>query len=247
MKLSTLATLAGTLASAALALELPPGVPRNALEFREKHPVTKRSTDDRKTVTPRASVHELDDVSAEFEQAVRQANHGGTVHLPKNQTFVIGKPLDLTFLDDFHLHLEGTLKFTNDTPYWQANAFSHPFQRSLMFWKWGGEFENKASRAARCEEASKLTHWVNLPVGKDIKIYGEGTMDGNGQRWWNEFASRQYALSLHLFQAWAPGSANKEQDSAPRQQVSASHPLLRREHHEPGDHGHPDEEQPCVA
>lgn len=162
MKLSALATIAGTLAAAAfLAAELPPGVPRNALEFREKHPVARRSTGCRKTVTPRASAHDLDDVSAEFEQAVRQANKGGTVYLPKDQTFVIGKPLDLTFLDDFHLRLEGTLKFTNDTPYWQANAYYHPFQRSLMFWKWGG---------------------------KDIKIYGEGTMDGNGQRWWNEFA-----------------------------------------------------------
>ena len=30
-----------------------------------------------------------------------------------------------------------------------------------MFWKWGG---------------------------KDIKIYGEGILNGNGQRWWNEFA-----------------------------------------------------------
>lgn len=30
-----------------------------------------------------------------------------------------------------------------------------------MFWKWGGN---------------------------DIKIYGEGTLNGNGQRWWGEFS-----------------------------------------------------------
>ena len=33
-----------------------------------------------------------------------------------------------------------------------------------MFWKWGG---------------------------KDIKIYGEGILNGNGQRWWNEFSGRE--------------------------------------------------------
>ncbi|CRK39649.1 hypothetical protein BN1708_016739, partial [Verticillium longisporum] len=53
------------------------------------------------------------------------------------------------------------IKFTNDTPFWQANSFRHPFQNSIMFWKWGG---------------------------KDVKIYGEGVLNGNGQRWWNEFS-----------------------------------------------------------
>lgn len=33
-----------------------------------------------------------------------------------------------------------------------------------MFWKWGG---------------------------KDIKIYGEGALNGNGQRWWNEFSGHE--------------------------------------------------------
>lgn len=33
-----------------------------------------------------------------------------------------------------------------------------------MFWKWGGN---------------------------NTKIYGEGVLNGNGQRWWNEFAGKQ--------------------------------------------------------
>lgn len=33
-----------------------------------------------------------------------------------------------------------------------------------MFWKWGGN---------------------------NTKIYGEGVLNGNGQRWWNEFAGNQ--------------------------------------------------------
>jgi galacturan 1,4-alpha-galacturonidase len=59
---------------------------------------------------------------------LKKANKGGTLYLPKGQTFVIGKPLDLTFLNDIHVHLEGEIKFTNDTGYWQKNAYKHPFQ-----------------------------------------------------------------------------------------------------------------------
>ncbi|TLD09068.1 uncharacterized protein PgNI_07328 [Pyricularia grisea] len=160
MKLSSLLAILGVATTATA--YMPTDLPRNAQEFRAKHPLAKRADSAcRRRFTPRASTHDLDDVSAEFEQAVRDANNGGTVYLPKDELFVIGKPLDLTFLNDIHVKLEGTIKFTNDTPYWQANAFYHPFQRSLMFWKWGG---------------------------KDIKIYGEGVLDGNGQRWWNEFS-----------------------------------------------------------
>ncbi|KAF6793347.1 glycosyl hydrolase family 28 (exopolygalacturonase) [Colletotrichum sojae] len=158
MRLSTaFATL--TLAASALAAVV--DVPRNVQEFREKHPVAKRKPSCRKTFVPRSSKDDLDDVADEFLDAIKQANNGGTVYLPEGETFIIGKPLDLTFLNDIHVRLEGTIRFTNDVPFWQKNAFYHPFQRSLMFWKWGG---------------------------KDIKIYGEGTLDGQGQRWWNEFS-----------------------------------------------------------
>ncbi|CAG7555891.1 unnamed protein product [Fusarium equiseti] len=50
--------------------------------------------------------------------------------------------------------------FTDNVKYWQENAWYHPFQKSIMFWKWGGH---------------------------DIKIYGNGVIEGQGQRWWNEF------------------------------------------------------------
>ncbi|CCF44685.1 exopolygalacturonate, partial [Colletotrichum higginsianum] len=158
--------LAGLVAAAAGALafspEIPAGVPRNVQEFRDKHPFEKRAPDcHRKTFTLRASEDDLDDVSDEFLEGLKKANGGGTLYLPANQTFIIGKPLDLTWLNDVHVHWEGEIKFTNDTPYWQANAFRHPFQNSIMFWKWGG---------------------------KDVKLYGEGVLNGNGQRWWNEFA-----------------------------------------------------------
>jgi galacturan 1,4-alpha-galacturonidase len=156
---SVLAALTG--AAAALAFELPAGVPRSLEEFREKHPYQKRNACSRKTVRLRASNNETDDVSDEFLAAITEANHGGTLLLPEGETFVIGKPLDLTFLNDVHVRLDGAIKFTNDTPFWQKNAFRHPFQNSIMFWKWGG---------------------------KNVRIYGDGTLDGNGQRWWDEFS-----------------------------------------------------------
>ncbi|KAF7554249.1 hypothetical protein G7046_g6869 [Stylonectria norvegica] len=134
--------LVGVLASS---LELPPNVPRNIDEFRMKHPFKPKPHRDgqRKKVTIRASKNDKDDVSNEFFKGLKKANHGGTLYLAKGKTYMIGKPLDLTWLNDIHINLEGM--YTN----------------SLMFWKWGG---------------------------KNIKIYGEGVLNGNGQRWWNEFS-----------------------------------------------------------
>ncbi|KAJ3458760.1 hypothetical protein MRS44_012869 [Fusarium solani] len=166
MKLSIFVS-ALTLVTSALAgaVELPAGVPRSVDEFRQKHqytPPSKRSH--RKVFTIRASKNDHDDVSSEFYKGLKRANKGGTLHLTKGHTYVIGKPLDLTWLDNVHVHLDGEIKFTNDTGYWQKNSFTHPFQNSIMFWKWGG---------------------------KNIKIYGNGVLNGNGQRWWNEFAGKE--------------------------------------------------------
>ncbi|KAJ2970711.1 hypothetical protein NUW58_g9615 [Xylaria curta] len=145
--------------------ELPANVPRSIEEFRQKHPYKNKGChNQRKIVRIRSSKHDTDDISDEFKAGLKKANHGGTLYLPENELFVIGKPLDLTFLNDVQVRWDGEVKFTNDTPYWQANAFRHPFQNSIMFWKWGG---------------------------KNIKIFGKGVLNGNGQRWWNEFAGRE--------------------------------------------------------
>ncbi|KAI3535211.1 glycosyl hydrolase family 28 [Colletotrichum filicis] len=159
--LALLGAVAGVVSS--YGIELPAGVPRSLKEFRDKHPYTPPSQGcGRKTFTIRASRNATDDVSEELKKGLLKANNGGTLYLPKNQTFVIAKALDLTFLNDIHVRLEGEIKFTDDVKYWQTNAFTHPFQKSIMFWKWGG---------------------------KDIKIYGDGVINGQGQRWWNEFNS----------------------------------------------------------
>lgn len=70
---------------------------------RQKYP-------DRRTVTIRPSRNDADDVSADFLWGIKQANHGGRLLLQKGKTYVIGKKLDLSFLDNIEVQLEGEIK-----------------------------------------------------------------------------------------------------------------------------------------
>lgn len=65
---------------------------------------------DRKKVTIRASKDDKDDISDDFLSAIKKANKGGMVHLKKGHSYVIGKKLDLTFLDDIYVKIDGELK-----------------------------------------------------------------------------------------------------------------------------------------
>ncbi len=65
---------------------------------------------DRKRVTIRASKHDRDDISDDFLWAIKKANHGGLVYLEKGKKYVIGKKLDLTFLKDVYVKIDGELK-----------------------------------------------------------------------------------------------------------------------------------------
>jgi galacturan 1,4-alpha-galacturonidase len=64
----------------------------------------------RKKVTIRASKHDRDDISDDFLWAIKQANNGGLVHLKKGHKYVIGKKLDLSFLKDIYVKIDGELK-----------------------------------------------------------------------------------------------------------------------------------------
>jgi hypothetical protein len=65
---------------------------------------------DRKKVTIRASKHDHDDISDDFLWAIKKANDGGLVYLEKGKKYVIGKKLDLTFLKDVYVKIDGELK-----------------------------------------------------------------------------------------------------------------------------------------
>jgi galacturan 1,4-alpha-galacturonidase len=75
--------------------------------FHKKYP-------DRRTVTIRASKSDHDDVSSDFLWGIKQANHGGRLLLEKGKTYVIGKKLDLSFLNNIEVQLEGEIKVPID-------------------------------------------------------------------------------------------------------------------------------------
>jgi galacturan 1,4-alpha-galacturonidase len=65
---------------------------------------------DRRTVTIRSSHNDTDDISADFLWGIRRANRGGRLLLKKGKKYVIGRKLDLTFLEDVEVQLDGELK-----------------------------------------------------------------------------------------------------------------------------------------
>jgi Glycosyl hydrolases family 28 len=65
------------------------------------------------------------------------------------------------------LDIQSYIQFTNDTVYWQANSFKFGFQNVTTFFKLGGN---------------------------DVNIYGGGTIDGNGQVWYDLYAANIYTL-----------------------------------------------------
>ena len=70
------------------------------------------------------------------------------------------------------LDIQGTIQFSNDTDYWQKNAFKQVFQNATTFFQLGG---------------------------KDVNVYGGGTLDGNGQVWYDLYAKDVYTLRPILF------------------------------------------------
>lgn len=71
-----------------------------------------------------------------------------------------------------HSDVQGTIKFTNDTDYWQKNAFKQVFQNATTFFQLGGE---------------------------DVNVYGGGTFDGSGQVWYDLYAKNNLILRPILF------------------------------------------------
>lgn len=104
--------------------------------------------------------------------AFEKCNDGGTIVLDENYT--ICSPLDLRFLKHVDVAITGHLKFCDDVDYWAKNTFRYQFQNASSSWVWGG---------------------------KDVNIYGngQGIIDGNGQAWYDRFASDPLVHRPHLF------------------------------------------------
>ncbi|PPQ67956.1 hypothetical protein CVT26_005836 [Gymnopilus dilepis] len=110
-------------------------------------------------------------------QFLEAAKACSTVTIPKSTTLNIQTRMNMTGLRDVHINLEGTVKFSDNIPYWSGNGFFIPFQTQITFWLLGGE---------------------------NIVLDGGGTLDGSGQLWWDTFASNSSLLrpiTLTIFQA----------------------------------------------
>ncbi|THW32209.1 PGX, glycoside hydrolase family 28 protein [Aureobasidium pullulans] len=106
--------------------------------------------------------------------AINKCNNGGHVIFSQGQKYVIGTALNLTNLNHIDLDIQGYVQFTNDTDYWQANAFKQVFQNATTFFQLGGN---------------------------DVNVYGGGFLDGNGQVWYDLYAQNIYILRPILFGA----------------------------------------------
>lgn len=103
-----------------------------------------------------------------------------------DKTYTVGTALDMTFLKHVGLGMKpeklqrgalftdisvpeilGTIQFTNDTDYWQANSLRKVYQNATTFFQLGGQ---------------------------DVNVYGDGTLDGNGQVWYDLYAENALIL-----------------------------------------------------
>jgi len=112
------------------------------------------------------------DDSAYVLEAIERCNNGGHVIFSQGKVYTIGTALNLTFLNHIDLDIQGYIQFTNDTDYWQANAFKQVFQNVTTFFQLGGN---------------------------DVNVYGGGFIDGNGQVWYDLYAENIYILRPVLF------------------------------------------------
>ncbi|KAM5355149.1 hypothetical protein ACJ41O_001795 [Fusarium nematophilum] len=121
------------------------------------------------------------DDASKILRAFKKCNNGGTVVLDKEYT--ICTPLDLRFLKHIDVALTGTVKFCDDVDRWLPRTFQFPFQDGSSWWLWGG---------------------------KDINLYGAGTgtIDGNGQAWYDAHAADSSVKRPLLFvtDGWEGGS-----------------------------------------
>ncbi|KAI8962504.1 glycoside hydrolase family 28 protein [Daldinia sp. FL1419] len=111
-------------------------------------------------------------------QALHECNDGGTVVFDKS--YLIGSPLDLTFLKHIDIVITGSIAFDDsDVYYWEDHSFKYAFQNQSTFWKLGGEDVN-------------IYGDLSLDEGKSV-------IDGKGQAYWEEIQRNKALYRPMLF------------------------------------------------
>ncbi|KIJ62473.1 glycoside hydrolase family 28 protein [Hydnomerulius pinastri MD-312] len=88
--------------------------------------------------------------------AFSQCNNGGTIVLDKY--YVVNTLLVHDPLQDVKIELSGVLQYTPNIAYWSPNSLYLTYQNATTYW---------------------------FLSGNNIHLYGGGTLDGNGQVWWD--------------------------------------------------------------
>lgn len=141
--------------------------------LRSPRPITAQGSSQRnKTCLVNSHNDKKSDDSEYILEAITDCNNGGHIIFLQKSTYIIGAPLNLTHLAHVDLDIQGKIQFTKDTDYWQKNSFRLVFQNATSFFLLGG---------------------------KDVNVYGGGTVDGQGQTWWDAFAAKKSTNRPVLF------------------------------------------------
>ncbi|CAJ0552438.1 Ff.00g064170.m01.CDS01 [Fusarium sp. VM40] len=100
-----------------------------------------------------------DDDSPAILEAFRKCGKSGRI-IFTNTTYHIGKVMKTIGLRDTEIQIRGTLLWSTDIDYWLNNSIPNGYQNQSSAWHLGGE---------------RLT----------IRGFGYGTLDGNGQAWYD--------------------------------------------------------------
>ncbi|KAL3417491.1 polygalacturonase [Phlyctema vagabunda] len=112
------------------------------------------------------------DDSESILAAIDACDNGGHVIFPKELSYTIGKPLNLSALSHIDVDIQGKITFAADLDFWQENSFDLQYQNSTSFFLLGGQ---------------------------DVNVYGGGVIDGNGQPWWDLYAKKKSIRRPVLF------------------------------------------------
>ncbi|KAF9873179.1 hypothetical protein CkaCkLH20_09342 [Colletotrichum karsti] len=148
--------------------------------FKSFTPSTSR--EDGKTCFVKPSCTPGRDDAPKILAALEDCNDGGTVVLDK--AYTVCSRLDLRFLKKIDIALTGSITFCDDLDVWTPDyLFQFPFQDQSTWWLWGGE---------------------------DVNLYGlgTGTIDGNGQAWYDAHGADSTVERPLLFvtDGWHGGS-----------------------------------------
>lgn len=98
------------------------------------------------------------DASDAIVSTFERCNKDSTIVFEKHKVYHVEKPMNTTGLDNVHISLEGTILFSDNMTYWVDNMYLLNYQSAGTWW---------------------------FMAGKDIRIDGGGTIDGNAQVWWD--------------------------------------------------------------